>query len=140
MSQSQPLSLHVPEPTGRPGCKTDFSYLDIHAAGSTPRPPVDVHYQDTAELAAGMIRVLDDDGNAVGPWDPGLDRDTLRFGLRTMMKTRIFDARSAEFRIEKGPLGNPFLKNLAKGARKQKRQPEGRARRYDSAVEVRREP
>ncbi|MBW8896529.1 MAG: 3-methyl-2-oxobutanoate dehydrogenase (2-methylpropanoyl-transferring) subunit alpha, partial [Massilia sp.] len=74
MSQSQPLSLHVPEPTGRPGCKTDFSYLDIHAAGTTPRPPVDVRYQDTAELAAGMIRVLDDVDDAVGPWDPGLDR------------------------------------------------------------------
>ncbi|MFK3737550.1 3-methyl-2-oxobutanoate dehydrogenase (2-methylpropanoyl-transferring) subunit alpha [Massilia sp. TN1-12] len=93
MSQSTPLSLHVPEPTGRPGCKTDFSYLDITPAGAVPRPAVDVRYQDTAALAASLIRVLDDDGNAVGPWNPQLDRDTLRFGLRTMMKTRIFDAR-----------------------------------------------
>jgi 2-oxoisovalerate dehydrogenase E1 component alpha subunit len=93
MSQSKPLSLHVPEPTGRPGCKTDFSYLDISPAGSVPRPPVDVRYQDTAPIAASLIRVLDEDGRAVGPWDPQLDRDTLRFGLRTMMKTRIFDAR-----------------------------------------------
>jgi 2-oxoisovalerate dehydrogenase E1 component alpha subunit len=93
MSQSHPLSLHVPEPTGRPGCKTDFSYLDISPAGSVPRPPVDVRYQDTAAIAASLIRVLDEDGNAVGPWNPQLDRDTLRFGLRTMMKTRIFDAR-----------------------------------------------
>jgi 2-oxoisovalerate dehydrogenase E1 component alpha subunit len=37
--------------------------------------------------------VLDDDGNAVGPWAPELDKERLRFGLRTMMKTRIFDAR-----------------------------------------------
>jgi 2-oxoisovalerate dehydrogenase E1 component alpha subunit len=58
-----------------------------------PRPAVDVRYQDTAEIAASLIRVLDDNGNAVGPWDPQLDRETLRFGLRTMMKTRIFDAR-----------------------------------------------
>lgn len=93
MSQSTPLSLHVPEPTGRPGCKTDFSYLDITPAGAVPRPAVDVRYQDTAALASSLIRVLDDDGNAVGPWDPRLDRDTLRSGLRTMMKTRIFDAR-----------------------------------------------
>ena len=93
MSQSTPLSLHVPEPTGRPGCKTDFSYLDITPAGAVPRPAVDVRYQDTAALASSLIRVLDDDGNAVGPWNPQLDRDTLRFGLRTMMKTRIFDAR-----------------------------------------------
>ena len=38
MSQSNPLSLHVPEPTGRPGCMTDFTYLHIAAAGSVRRP------------------------------------------------------------------------------------------------------
>jgi hypothetical protein len=41
-----------------------------------PRPPVDVRYQDTAEIASSLIRVLDDDGNAVGPWAPELDRDS----------------------------------------------------------------
>jgi 2-oxoisovalerate dehydrogenase E1 component alpha subunit len=93
MSQSKPLSLHVPEPTGRPGCKTDFSYLHVSAAGAVRRPPIDVLPSETSDLASTMIRVLDDDGNAVGPWAPDLDRETLRFGLRTMMKTRIFDAR-----------------------------------------------
>jgi 2-oxoisovalerate dehydrogenase E1 component alpha subunit len=93
MSQSKPLSLHVPEPTGRPGCKTDFSYLQVSAAGAVRRPPIDVLPSETSDLASSMIRVLDDDGNAVGAWAPELDRDTLRFGLRTMMKTRIFDAR-----------------------------------------------
>ncbi|TFW34901.1 3-methyl-2-oxobutanoate dehydrogenase (2-methylpropanoyl-transferring) subunit alpha [Massilia horti] len=93
MSQSQPLSLHVPEPTGRPGCKTDFSYLQLSPAGAVRRPPVDVPSPETMDLASSLIRVLDQDSNAVGPWDPQLDRDTLRFGLRTMMKTRIFDAR-----------------------------------------------
>lgn len=93
MSQSKPLSLHVPEPSGRPGCKTDFSYLQVSPAGSVRRPPIDVLPSETGDLASTMIRVLDDDGNAVGPWAPDLDRETLRFGLRTMMKTRIFDAR-----------------------------------------------
>ncbi|MES2759331.1 MAG: 3-methyl-2-oxobutanoate dehydrogenase (2-methylpropanoyl-transferring) subunit alpha [Pseudomonadota bacterium] len=93
MSQSKPLTLHVPEPTGRPGCKTDFSYLHLSAAGWAQRPPVDVLAADTAGLASTLIRVLDDDGNAVGPWAPDIDNDMLRFGLRTMMKTRIFDAR-----------------------------------------------
>lgn len=93
MSQSHPLSLHVPEPTGRPGCKTDFSYLGVNPAGSVPRPPVDVRYQDTAEIASSLIRVLDDNDDAVGPWAPDLDKDALLSGLRTMMKTRIFDAR-----------------------------------------------
>jgi 2-oxoisovalerate dehydrogenase E1 component alpha subunit len=93
MSQSKPLSLHVPEPTGRPGCKTDFSYLHVSPAGSVRRPPIDVPASNTADLADALIRVLDDDGNAVGPWAPEIDRETLRFGLRTMMKTRAFDAR-----------------------------------------------
>src|SRR5690606_22613059 len=38
-------------------------------------------------------RVLDDDGRAVGPWAPQLSADTLRTGMRIMLKTRIFDAR-----------------------------------------------
>ena len=93
MSQSKPLSLHVPEPTGRPGCKTDFSYLRLNAAGEVRRPPVEVAPPDTADLAWTLIRVLDEAGNAVGPWAPDVDSELLRFGLRTMMKTRIFDAR-----------------------------------------------
>ena len=93
MSQGNPLSLHVPEPTGRPGCKTDFSYLQLSAAGEVRKPPTDVQFGDTADLVSSLIRVLDEDGNAVGPWAPQIDVEKLRFGLRTMMKTRIFDAR-----------------------------------------------
>jgi 2-oxoisovalerate dehydrogenase E1 component alpha subunit len=93
MSQGNPLSLHVPEPTGRPGCKTDFSYLQLSAAGEVRKPPTDVQFGDTADLVSSLIRVLDEDGNAVGPWAPQIDVEQLRFGLRTMMKTRIFDAR-----------------------------------------------
>ncbi len=93
MSQGNPLSLHVPEPTGRPGCKTDFSYLQLSRAGEVRRPEVDTAFGDTADLVSSLIRVLDEDGNAVGPWAPDIGVDQLRFGLRTMMKTRIFDAR-----------------------------------------------
>ncbi|WP_313705819.1 3-methyl-2-oxobutanoate dehydrogenase (2-methylpropanoyl-transferring) subunit alpha [Massilia sp.] len=93
MSQGNPLSLHVPEPTGRPGCKTDFSYLQLSKAGEIRRPDVNVQFGETADLVSSLIRVLDEDGNAVGPWAPAIDPEQLRFGLRTMMKTRIFDAR-----------------------------------------------
>jgi 2-oxoisovalerate dehydrogenase E1 component alpha subunit len=48
---------------------------------------------DTTDLASALVRVLDDTGNAVGEWAPDVDRELLRFGLRSMMKTRIFDAR-----------------------------------------------
>jgi 2-oxoisovalerate dehydrogenase E1 component alpha subunit len=83
----------VPEPTGRPGRETDFSYLHLAAAGAVPRPPVDVSPIATSDLAYTLIRVLDDSGSAVGPWAPKLDVDKLRGGLRAMMKTRAFDAR-----------------------------------------------
>ncbi|MCU9956465.1 3-methyl-2-oxobutanoate dehydrogenase (2-methylpropanoyl-transferring) subunit alpha [Burkholderia sp. BKH01] len=93
MSLSEPLRLHVPEPTGRPGCKTDFSYLHLSPAGAVRRPPIDVAPADTANLARSLVRVLDDSGKAVGPWVPDLDDARLIAGLRAMLKTRIFDAR-----------------------------------------------
>lgn len=88
-----PLRLHVPEPTGRPGHPTDFSYLHVAAAGAVRRPPVDTTPVDTSDLAHTLIRVLDDDGQTVGPWAPAIDTDRLRHGLRAMLKTRAFDAR-----------------------------------------------
>ncbi|MCV2352201.1 3-methyl-2-oxobutanoate dehydrogenase (2-methylpropanoyl-transferring) subunit alpha [Paucibacter sp. Y2R2-4] len=87
------LRLHVPEPSGRPGCHTDFSYLHLSPAGVVRRPDIDVAAVDTADLAYSLIRVLDEQGQAVGPWAPALSPDQLRRGLRTMLKTRIFDGR-----------------------------------------------
>ena len=90
---SATLRLHVPEPSGRPGHETDFSFLHVSPAGAARRPPVDTSHFDTEDLAYALIRVLDDDGRAVGPWVPELDPVALRRGLRAMMRTRIFDAR-----------------------------------------------
>lgn len=93
MSQHEPLRLHVPEPTARPGQATDFSYLRISPAGEVRRPPVNVQPIDTRDIAYSLVRVLDENGNAVGPWVPEIDIDTVRKGLRAMIKTRAFDAR-----------------------------------------------
>jgi 2-oxoisovalerate dehydrogenase E1 component alpha subunit len=93
MSDPTPLRLHVPEPTGRPGQATDFAFLHVSPAGTVRRPPVDTAHFDTQDLAYALIRVLDEQGRAVGPWNPELDPVTLRKGLRAMMKTRIFDVR-----------------------------------------------
>lgn len=90
---AKPLRLHVPEPTGRPGHPTDFSYLRLAPAGEARRPPIQARAADTAELAASLVRVLDDEGRAVGPWAPQLAPERLRAGLRAMLVTRIFDAR-----------------------------------------------
>ncbi len=88
-----PLRLHVPEPSGRPGHPTDFSYLRLARAGEVRKPPIDVAPADTADLATTLVRVLDDAGAAVGPWDPRLDANDLRRGLRAMLETRAYDAR-----------------------------------------------
>src|SRR5688500_17627841 len=93
MSQREPLRLHVPEPSGRPGCATDFSYLHVSEAGAVRRPPVDTPHFDTADLAYELVRVLDREGRAVGPWAPEISTARLRKGLRAMMRTRIFDSR-----------------------------------------------
>src|SRR6187455_3621522 len=93
MDRHSPLRLHVPEPTGRPGQTTDFSYLHLSPAGAIRKPPLESNARDTADLAYSLIRVLDDVGKAVGPWDPKLDADQLKRGLRGMLRTRVFDAR-----------------------------------------------
>ncbi len=93
MTKIKPLSLHVPEPPERPGHEPDFSYLHIAPAGAVRRPPVESKPSETSDLAYTLVRVLDDNGRAVGPWAPEVDPQLLRTGLRAMMKTRIYDAR-----------------------------------------------
>ncbi len=92
-SSPQKLSLHVPEPKTRPGDKPDFSYVRISPVGETPRPALDVSAIEIRDLAFGMVRVLDDQGEAQGPWAVELEEDVLRKGLRAMMRTRAFDKR-----------------------------------------------
>lgn len=93
MNDYLPLRLHVPEPSGRPGCKTDFSYLQLSAAGAVRKPRVDIEPQATADLAASLIRVLDEQGHAQGPWAEDIPEQVLHDGLRAMLTTRIYDTR-----------------------------------------------
>src|SRR5690554_1395266 len=94
MRQTPPLRLHVPEPSGRPGHATDFSYLQLSVAGEVRKPALDIGHRENTDLAFSLIRVLDDDGNAVGPWaEPAIEPELLRKGLQAMIKTRVFDAR-----------------------------------------------
>jgi len=89
----EPLRLHIPQPARRPGEAPDFSYLAVLAPDETPRPAVDTPASEMRDLAFGLIRVLDDDGAAVGPWKPDLTPEALRAGLRTMLLTRAYDER-----------------------------------------------
>jgi len=87
------LSLHVPEPEARPGEEVDFSAIAIPAAGSVARPDINAPASEIRDLVYTLIRVLDEEGKAVGPWDPKLDPESLRRMLRDMMMVRVFDDR-----------------------------------------------
>ncbi len=90
LSNRPALSLHVPEPDARPGEQPDFSGIAIPAAGSVARPDIHVAAAETHPLCYTLVRVLDEDGKAVGPWDPRLDADKLRRMLRDMVLVRVF--------------------------------------------------
>ena len=94
MAKARPsIKLHVPEPAFRPGDTPDFSYLQIPPAGRVRRPAVDTSPEEIRDLAYHIIRVLDDQGAAVGPWNESVDHETAIRGLRFMMKTRVYDQR-----------------------------------------------
>src|ERR1700712_5069071 len=68
-----PLRLRFPEPAARPGQAPAFGGLRLDPAGEMPRPPIDTDPKDMLELGNGLVRVLDDEGEAVGPWAGTLD-------------------------------------------------------------------
>lgn len=57
------------------------------------KPDLDEKVERIALMRKQLLRVLDADGNAVGPWAPDLDPEQLCIGLRDMMTVRSFDAR-----------------------------------------------
>lgn len=109
-----PLTLHVPEPRFRPGDTPDFSDIAVLPAGVTPRPSEDVKPSDIIGHAYGLVRVLDDDARAVGPWDPRLSPDRLRAMLRYMMLLRAFDDRM--FRAQRQGKTSFYMKSTGEEA------------------------
>jgi 2-oxoisovalerate dehydrogenase E1 component alpha subunit len=85
--------LHIPHAPFRPGDKPDFSNIKLPKAGELRRPSPGIHANETRDLPFSMIRVLDEEHRAVGEWDPHLDPETLRLGLRHMLLNRVFDDR-----------------------------------------------
>jgi len=108
------LDLYVPEPNARPGDEIDFSHIVKPAAGSVPRPDINVEPDAIRDLAYTLIRVLDDDGRAVGPWDPRLDPDQLRRMLRDMMMVRVYDERM--FRAQRQGKTSFYMKSTGEEA------------------------
>ena len=86
-----PLHLRIPEPARghRPADKVRF----VSKAGEMKRPALDEKVERVALMRKQLVRVIDDDGAAVGEWVPDITTDQKRQGLRDMMLTRSFDAR-----------------------------------------------
>ncbi|MFZ4718093.1 MAG: thiamine pyrophosphate-dependent dehydrogenase E1 component subunit alpha [Ilumatobacteraceae bacterium] len=86
-----PLRLRIPEPVRGSGPAPRVRY--ISAAGDMRKPALDEKVERVALMRKQLLRVLDDDGNAVGEWAPDLSVEHRRQGLRDMMLVRSFDAR-----------------------------------------------
>jgi 2-oxoisovalerate dehydrogenase E1 component alpha subunit len=90
---SKQSRLHLPKAPARPGEAPDFSYVQLSPAGAVRRPDINARARDMLPLAVELVRVLDDSGEAVGPWNPHLDPGELQVGLRHMLLTRLYDDR-----------------------------------------------
>ncbi len=83
----------VPTAPFRPG---DTAKFDPWSYGPEDLPVLDPATCTTEESmphAYGLVRVLDDDGNALGEWIPDLSVDDLKLGLEHMCRLRVFDDR-----------------------------------------------
>jgi 2-oxoisovalerate dehydrogenase E1 component alpha subunit len=109
-----PLTLHIPVPPARPGERPDFSHLQIPPAGNLPRPEPGAAANTLGALACGLIRVLDENGRAVGPWAPAVAPERLRQGLSAMMLTRQFEERM--FRAHRQGKTSFFMKSTGEEA------------------------
>ena len=65
----------------------------IEEAGQVARPELNANPESMRDLAYSIIRVLNRDGEAVGPWAGLLSDEELLEGLRHMMTLRTFDMR-----------------------------------------------
>ncbi|MBX2824791.1 MAG: 3-methyl-2-oxobutanoate dehydrogenase (2-methylpropanoyl-transferring) subunit alpha [Gammaproteobacteria bacterium] len=93
MQDDDKPELFIPEPPFRPGDTPDFSHIHVRKNDNLIKPDVLVDSYDTEQQAGGLIRVLDMQGHASGPWHSDIRPDTLRKGLRAMLLTRLLDDR-----------------------------------------------
>ena len=108
------LHLHIPVPVARPGDTPSFRHISIPEAGATRRPDVATIEADLRDLPYGMVRILDDENRAVGPWACVEDPEFLRRGLRAMSQTRLFEDRL--FRAHRQGKTSFFMKSTGEEA------------------------
>ena len=91
-AEQHALRLRIPEPV-RGADPGERVRRHLSPAGEMRKPDLDEKVERIALMRKQLVRVLDDDGQAVGPWVPDLTPDQLITGLRDMMLVRAFDAR-----------------------------------------------
>lgn len=114
MTNYPPLELHIPQPASRPGEPVNFDRVVVPPAGLVRRPDSAVNESEIRDLPYELIRVLDDRGNAVGPWNPNLPPALLIKGLRAMLLTRLFDDRM--FRAHRQGKASFYMKSTGEEA------------------------
>jgi 2-oxoisovalerate dehydrogenase E1 component alpha subunit len=114
MPDKKRLQLHIPKPQARPGEPVNFDGLIVPEAGSVRRPEPDACEADMRDMPFALVRVLDEDGRAVGPWAPDISPDLLRKGLRAMLLTRLFDDKL--FRIQRQGKTSFYMKSTGEEA------------------------
>ncbi|NNE74263.1 MAG: thiamine pyrophosphate-dependent dehydrogenase E1 component subunit alpha [Acidimicrobiales bacterium] len=86
-----PLRLRIPQPARGKHPPDRVRY--ISAAGEMAKPALDEKVERIALMRKQLVRVLDEDGSAVGDWVPEMSVDEKKQGLRTMLLVRSYDAR-----------------------------------------------
>lgn len=106
--------LHVPTGSSRPGEKPDFRALHLVSDDAMFRPAPDCETREAEPLAHGLVRVLDDEGMAGGPWLPELSDEHLLQGLRHMVHVRAYDERM--FRMQRQGQLSFYIKSTGEEA------------------------
>jgi 2-oxoisovalerate dehydrogenase E1 component alpha subunit len=109
-----PLALHVPAPRFRPGDEADFEGFEVPPIDAAPRPDEAAAPATIRDLAYGLIRVTDADGEARGAWNPRLDDATVLRMLEAMVLTRAFDDRM--FRAQRQGKTSFYVKSTGEEA------------------------
>lgn len=105
------LSLHIPEPSARPGDPVRFDHLSFAVGAAQARPEPTSPESMLRELPYGLVRVL---GVEASAWDPNLEAETMRQGLRSMVQTRLFEDRL--FRAHRQGKTSFFMKSTGEEA------------------------
>jgi 2-oxoisovalerate dehydrogenase E1 component alpha subunit len=88
----QRLRLRIPEHlSGADAADRVLRHLSL--AGEMRKPDLDEKVERIALMRKQLVRVIDDNGDAVGPWVPDISTESKRVGLRDMMLLRSYDSR-----------------------------------------------